>query len=191
MASSTSVASLVITMETGLSDEEAPLEPCHLVEKSWVELKQTETRCEPLMTVTGFLSLDSNQPGWTPGWCSGSEFNKCWIWSGLSRKWPILFGPGVIHCTLDRTCLLSTQATFLLKIVMGSNLKQPVIHPSKVDVILYGWIWHLDTGESPGCCHCYLWVDISQGLWIWKDTERLQYYSLTTCSILFLLFVSV
>lgn len=35
MASSTSVASLVITLETGLSDEEGPLEPSHLGDKSW------------------------------------------------------------------------------------------------------------------------------------------------------------
>lgn len=34
MASSASVASLVITLETGLSDEEEPTEQCHLGEKS-------------------------------------------------------------------------------------------------------------------------------------------------------------
>lgn len=34
MASNASVASLVITVETGLSDEEGPVEPSHLGEKS-------------------------------------------------------------------------------------------------------------------------------------------------------------
>lgn len=37
MASSASVASLVITLETGLSDEEGPLEQSHLGDKSWEE----------------------------------------------------------------------------------------------------------------------------------------------------------
>lgn len=38
MASNASVASLVITVETGLSDEEGPVEPSHLGEKSWLSL---------------------------------------------------------------------------------------------------------------------------------------------------------
>lgn len=59
MASSTSVASLVIAVETGLSDEEGSMEQSHMGDKSWEEHNRTNPEHGPnrLKTGSGFFTL--------------------------------------------------------------------------------------------------------------------------------------
>ena len=80
MASSASVASLVITVETGLSDEEGSMEQSQLADKSWEEPDRTEP--EPPGAKT-----DSDQVQIIPDW------HRTWFWSSLGS---LLF----------RTCVL-------------------------------------------------------------------------------------
>lgn len=63
MASSASVASLVIAVETGLSDEEGSIEQSQLGDKSWEEPQQNQTR-----TRAGKQTLNRQSWTWARFW---------------------------------------------------------------------------------------------------------------------------
>lgn len=86
MASNTSLASLVITVETGLSDEEGPVEPSHLGEKSWELRRQSPASSEnqPCATDPVGLQMPVGQNGPGPG--PGSGGHSC-VYCCVERRW--------------------------------------------------------------------------------------------------------
>lgn len=91
MASNASVASLVITVETGLSDEEGPVEPSHLGEKSWLSLDWRRVN-----------SVGQSGPG--PGLAGHSAYTGVLKWGLEPEKTRLSFGDALVSLMTLNCC---------------------------------------------------------------------------------------
>lgn len=125
MASSASVASLVITLETGLSDEEGPLEQSHLGDKSWDEGDEgdpqdgTTARTDSGPDFTQRTQIRTiHHPGSLPQSLTDLDFEPkfktCWFWSDYSGPASVQTllgqaGPGLGHSPVRLAVITSCR----------------------------------------------------------------------------------